>query len=146
MFKPLSNKNNLVTRKIISIMLLVTFGLSMGITPSQAQLPAVGQMVWLTPGFQPPVLRGMTVHPENPLLFDFIVDRGQDKINDILLKDESTKLIKYFLASMTIPDKDAWVNLSPYEQDRIIPDALGQTEMGRQMLEPLNNLARRTFL
>ncbi|MCB9756861.1 MAG: alpha/beta hydrolase [Candidatus Omnitrophica bacterium] len=77
----------------------------------------------------------MSVHPENPLLFDFIVDRGQDKINNDLLKVESTKLIKYFLASMTIPDQDAWVNLSPYEKDRIIPDALGQTEMGRQMLE-----------
>ncbi len=108
----------------------------MVVTPSGAQmLPAPGQMVWLTPVFQPPVLRGMTVHPENPLLFDFIVDRGQDKINNDLLKVESTKLIKYFLASMTIPDKDAWVNLSPYEKDRIIPDALGQTEMGRQMLE-----------
>ncbi len=112
----------------------------------------VGQMVWLTSGlaagrigipldfatsvaFQPPVLRGMTVHPENPFLFDFIVDRGQERIDNATLKNESTKLIKYFLASITIPDKDAWVNLSPYEKDRIVPDALGQTEMGRQMLE-----------
>ncbi len=77
----------------------------------------------------------MKVHPENSLLFDFIVDRGQDKISNDLLKAESTKLIKYFLASMTMPDKDMWSNLSPYEKDRIIPDALGQTEMGRQMLE-----------
>ncbi len=141
--------------KVVSLFVLMTFGLSIvasptgaaagglgtpsGITPSVVQglpnLPAVGQSIWLTPVFQPPVLRGMTVHPENPLLFDFIVDRGQDKINNDLLKVESTKLIKYFLASMTIPDKDAWVNLSPYEKDRIIPDALGQTEMGRQMLE-----------
>jgi len=29
------------------------------------------------------------------------------------LKDESRKLIKYFLASLTIPEKDLWVNLSP---------------------------------
>jgi hypothetical protein len=134
-----SRKDSLMIRKTISAFLVVTFSLSMVVTPSQAQLlanlPVPGQMVGLTAGFQPPILRGMTVHPENPLLFDFIVDRGQDKINNELLKDESTKLIKYFLASMTIPDKDAWVNLSPYEKDRIIPDALGQTEMGRQMLE-----------
>ncbi len=129
-------------RKTVSLAVLVAFGLSIiagPVTPASAQLlpnlPAPGQMVYLTSGFQPPVLRGMTVHPENPLLFDFIVDRGQDKIGDVVLKDESTKLIKYFLASMTIPDKDAWVNLSPYEKDRIVPDALGQTEMGRQMLE-----------
>lgn len=129
-------------RKAVSAFLVVSFGLSMAVapvTPSRAQLlpnlPAPGQMLWLSSGFLPPVLRGMTVHSENPLLFDFIVDRGQDKINNDLLKDESTKLIKYFLTAMTIPDKDAWVNLSPYEKDRIIPDALGQTEMGRQMLE-----------
>ena len=135
----LSRKNALFYRKAISAFLVVAFSFSMIVSPSDAQLlpnlPVPGQMVFLTPGFQPPVLRGMTVHPENPLLFDFIVDRGQDKINDDILKEESTKLIKYFLASMTIPDKDAWVNLSPYEKDRIVPNALGQTEMGRQMLE-----------
>ncbi|MCB9771038.1 MAG: protein kinase [Candidatus Omnitrophica bacterium] len=139
MLKPFYRKSAYIFRKIVSILLLLTFGLSMGIAPAGAQilpnLPTPGQMLWLSPVYEPPVLRGMTVHPENPLLLDFIVDRGQDKINNDLLRDESTKLIKYFLTSMTIPDKDAWVNLSPYEKDRIIPDALGQTEMGRQMLE-----------
>lgn len=85
--------------------------------------------------FQPPVLKGMTVHVDNPLLFDFIVDQGQDKVQSEKLKVESEKLIKYFFASMTIPDKDAWVNLSPYERDRIVPDALGRTLMGQVMLE-----------
>ncbi len=121
-------------RKAISTVVLLCFSLFTVVGPAGSQtisLPNFG----LTTPFQPPVLRGMTVHPENPLLFDFIVDRGQDKIGNDLLKDESTKLIKYFLTSMTIPDKDAWVNLSPFEKDRIIPDALGQTEMGRQMLE-----------
>jgi ABC-type sulfate/molybdate transport systems ATPase subunit len=49
---------------------------------------------------------------------------------------ESSKLIKYFLASLTIPEKDLWVNLShPYEKDRMIARKnLGQTEMGRDML------------
>ncbi|MBF0511175.1 MAG: hypothetical protein HQL13_02485 [Candidatus Omnitrophica bacterium] len=50
------------------------------------------------------------------------------------LKAESTKLIKYFLASLTIPEKDLWVNLSPYEKDRIIPQSFGLTEMGRDLL------------
>ena len=43
-------------------------------------------------------------------------------------------MIKYFLASLTIPEKDLWVNLSPYEKDRIIPQSFGLTEMGRDLL------------
>ena len=27
-----------------------------------------------------------------------------------------------------------WVNLSPYEKDRIVPQSFGQTEMGRDLL------------
>ena len=43
-------------------------------------------------------------------------------------------MIKYFLAALTIPEKDLWVNLSPYEKDRIIPHSFGLTEMGRDLL------------
>ena len=49
-------------------------------------------------------------------------------------KQEVTKLIKYFLASLTIPESDLWVNLSPYEKNRIIPQSFGLTEMGRDLL------------
>jgi hypothetical protein len=49
-------------------------------------------------------------------------------------KEEYTKLTKYFLASLAIPDDDQWVNLSPYEKDRIIKDDFGKTEMGRDLL------------
>ncbi len=51
------------------------------------------------------------------------------------LKREGEKLIKYFLASLAIPDRDLWVNLSPYEKTRMVPEALGQTDMGRDLLE-----------
>src|SRR5262249_12560065 len=50
------------------------------------------------------------------------------------LKQEAAKLIKYFLASLTVPEKDLWVNLSPYEKDRIVPSHFGLTEMGRDLL------------
>ena len=52
----------------------------------------------------------------------------------IFLKDEASKLVKYFLASLTIPEKDMWVNLSPYQHDRIITQEFGITEMGKDML------------
>ena len=88
----------------------------------------------LSPAFNPPVLKGIKVYPDNPLRFDFILDKGDDKFTDDQIKIDSTRLIKYFLASLTIPEKDLWVNLSPYEKDRIVPEAFGQTEMGRDLL------------
>ena len=50
------------------------------------------------------------------------------------LKEEADKLIKYFLASLTVPEDELWVNLSPYEEGRIISKKFGQTEMGRDLL------------
>ena len=82
-------------------------------------LPAPGQMVHLSQPFNPPVLKGLKVHPENPFRFDFILDQGNEKEkrghNKVspFLKQEANKLIKYFLASLTVPEKDLWVNLSP---------------------------------
>jgi len=62
------------------------------------------------------------------------VDVGQDKASGEPLKQEGQKLIKYFLASLAIPEKDLWVNLSPYEKDRTIPEELSKTDMGRDLL------------
>jgi len=98
------------------------------------RLPAPGVMVPLSPVFAPPILKGIKVHPDNPFRFDFILDRGDSELNKDQIKDESNKLIKYFLASLTIPEKDLWVNLSPYEKDRIVPQSFGLTEMGRDLL------------
>jgi hypothetical protein len=123
-------------RQFISSTILVCFISSLIVPPASAQvLPVPGTAVGLTPGYQPPVLLGLKIHPENPLLFDFIVDQGQSKLSQDELKLETEKLVKYFLAALTIPDKEVWVNLSPSEKDRIIPDVLGQTMMGKTMLE-----------
>jgi hypothetical protein len=97
-------------------------------------LPAPGQMVALSPAFSPAVLKGIKLDPKNPFRFHFFVDSGDSKLKQEELKAESAKLIKYFLASLTIPEKDLWVNLSPYEKDRIVPQEFGQTEMGRDLL------------
>jgi hypothetical protein len=97
-------------------------------------LPAPGVMVHLSPGINPPLLKGIKVHPDHPFRFDFILDKGDSRLSNGALKEESSKLIKYFLAGLTIPEKDLWVNLSPYEKDRIIPPSFGLTEMGRDLL------------
>jgi len=105
-------------------------------SPADLNLPIPGSMVNLSPAYMPVLVKGLRIHPENPILFDFMVDTGNSGLStdSLELKVESQKLIKYFLASLTIPENDLWVNLSPYEKDRTIPQQLGQTEMGRDML------------
>ena len=79
-------------------------------------------------------MKGITVHPEDPLRFDFIMDAPDAGTSVDELKVESTRMAKYFLASLAIPEDQVWVNLSPYEPDRIIPGALGKTLLGKDML------------
>jgi diguanylate cyclase (GGDEF)-like protein len=127
-------------KKALFIYILSCFLMTgiIGPMPAYAQeefrLPAPGVMVDLSPPFDPPILKGIKVHPDNPLRFEFILDRGDSQLSNNALKNESSKLIKYFLASLTIPEKDLWVNLSPYEKDKIIPRSFGLTEMGRNLL------------
>jgi len=97
-------------------------------------MPTPGMIVHLSPEFTPALLKGIVIHPENAFKFDFIVYKGDKILIDSEKKEEYTKLIKYFLASLAIPDEDQWVNLSPYEKDRIIKDDFGKTEMGRDLL------------
>src|SRR5208282_212229 len=97
---------------LIFAFLVNTFG---PIPSAQAQefvLPAPGVMVRLSPEFNPPILKGLKVHPDNPFKFDFILDTGDDVslrgaslATKQSLKEQSSKLIKYFLASLTIPEK-----------------------------------------
>ena len=98
------------------------------------QLPLPGTRIALSPVFAPSLLKGIKVYRNDPFRFDFILDKGDDRSPDEQVKVDSTRLIKYFLAALTIPENDLWVNLSPYEKDRIVPDAFGQTEMGRDLL------------
>ena len=129
-------------RRILSFWVLVSF-VATGITPrgyaatgGVLGLPVPGTMVDLSPAYAPVMMKGLRLHPDNPLLFDFIIDTGHSKlpVASPQLKSESEKLIKYFLATLTIPEKDLWVNLSPYEKDRMIANELGQTELGQDML------------
>jgi len=125
--------------RLLTGFVLVTFSLSSVFpNPSFAQsvlnLPIPGVMVALTQAYVPVILKGVKIFPDNPLRFDFIVDTGDSHMAGEELKEESRKLIKYFLASLTVPEEDLWVNLSPYEKDRILPEKFGVTEMGKDLL------------
>ncbi|MCP4653049.1 MAG: hypothetical protein GY858_06675 [Candidatus Omnitrophica bacterium] len=84
--------------------------------------------------FNPILLRGLEFFPNDPFAFRFTLDEGDTAVDDQEFKIEAHRLIKYFLASLTTPAQDLWVNLSPYEKDRVTPHELGLTDMGRDLL------------
>ncbi|MBF0387136.1 MAG: hypothetical protein HQL20_04685 [Candidatus Omnitrophica bacterium] len=99
-----------------------------------AGLPLPGAMVGPSAAYVPVTLRGLIINPDQPLNFDFIVDQGDSRATTAGVQEEAGRLVKYFLAAVTVPESDMWVNLSPYEQDRIMPTQFGHTELGRDML------------
>ncbi|MBF0479490.1 MAG: hypothetical protein HQL26_08405 [Candidatus Omnitrophica bacterium] len=103
--------------------------------------PVSSTMLMPTPAFHPAIIKGVNIDPQDPLKFNFIIDKGTDnnpssgrERDPEEFKQESTRLIKYFLASLTVPQDQMWVNLSPNEPDRMIPVNFGKTEMGRDVL------------
>ena len=155
-----------ITFRVIAILILGSFlfnnvfGSTGYAQIAPAMLPVPGTMLTPTAAFNPTIVTGLNLYPDNPLKFDFIIDRGdvgaalavpagrQVPARDGMdnnngprqarpLQDfekTSERLIKYFLASLTTPQDEMWVNLSPNEPDRIIPDGFGNTEMGRDLL------------
>ncbi|HPB67700.1 MAG TPA: amylo-alpha-1,6-glucosidase, partial [Candidatus Omnitrophota bacterium] len=79
-------------------------------------------------------IKGITIYPDDPFKFDFIMNTGNSGLEGEAFKAESRLLISYFLASLTTPEEDMWVNLSPEEKDRVIPENLGSTGLGVDML------------
>jgi len=128
--------------RLLNLIIALTFGFSLIMPIPQVQagemtkpiMPSPGSMVGLSAPFVPASLKGIIIHPDNALQFDFLINKGEGNLDISQKKQEYTKLVKYFLASLTITDKDQWVNLSPYEKNRIIDNKFGKTEMGRDLL------------
>ncbi|MFA5261136.1 MAG: M48 family metallopeptidase, partial [Candidatus Omnitrophota bacterium] len=140
MFQSLGRKKHSLTFRIEAFLVILALAANLVILPQKTNaqsvlnLPNPGVMITPTSGFVPPMLKGIKVDPQQPFQFDFILDSGNADLPPAQLKEEAGKLIRYFLASLTIPEDDLWVNLSPYEKDRIIPAEFGETEMGRDLL------------
>ena len=119
-------------RALFSFLLSVLMALTPEASYAQTLfLPQPGTMVGASSVYMPLIFKDLTVHPDNPLLFDFIVDTGDSGlrpgVDDTSIREQASTLVKYFLASLTLSEKDQWVNLSPYEKDRILPEDLGKT-------------------
>jgi len=113
---------------ILSALLLVF----QGNYPVLAQsFPMHVQLTDLSADYSPPALKGLYFNPNKPQDFEFIIDPGTKKQ---ITRQEALRLVNYFLAGLTLPAKNLWVNLSPYEEDRIIPSSTAATELGEGLL------------
>ena len=66
-----------------AILLTFIFNILGPFPTAQAQefrLPTPGVMVHLSPPLNPPLLKGIKVHPDNPFKFDFILDQGDNSL------------------------------------------------------------------
>lgn len=76
---------------------------------TQLNLPMPGAILNTTPAYEPAIVKGITIFPDNPLKFSFIIDTGDETLNGERLGEESLLLIKYFMAALTVPEKEMWV-------------------------------------
>jgi len=133
-----TNLNNPFT-KFIPILIIVFLVQSVaepmpGLSAPNLSLPIPGQIIAPSSVFYPSVLKGIKVFKNNPLHLQFLLDTPQLSPESSEFKQQASDLVRYFLAGLTVPEQDLWVNLSPYEKDHIIPEALSQTAMGRDLL------------
>lgn len=98
---------------------------------AELALPAPDQILNVSNDFSYPILRGVKFNPQDPLNLEFIFDSHS---KDIVNKEDANQLIEFFVAGLSIAEEDMWVNLSPYESQRVIPEVLSNTALGRDML------------
>ena len=125
-------------KRIVCLWLVIVLGVGPELTQAQQfkidSLPIPGTIVPPSPAFNPVLIKGMVIDPAKPFNIRFIIDSGNNNVSSSNVKAEGERMVRYFLAAVAVPEKDLWVNLSPYEHDRMIEDALGQTDLGRDML------------
>ncbi len=121
----------MIRRKIFRFFIALTMAAVFGVQAVGAAMPDGLPLarVALSPVYRPALLQGIIIDPAELSKIDLIIDKGDG------VDLEAQTLAKYFLAGLTVPARDLWVNLSPYEKGRIIPDGTGSTELGKVFLE-----------
>ncbi|MBF0385602.1 MAG: AAA family ATPase, partial [Candidatus Omnitrophica bacterium] len=139
MFEKMQKGKNRIKTKAIAVFVNIFFLIntfSSQLSFGQIAPVAANTSLWqLSAAYSPLVIKGLKIDPQNPLKFNFIIDIGDLDTNEERVKEEALKVVKYFLTSLTVSENDLWVNLSPYERERIIPGKFGDTEMGRDLLQ-----------
>jgi hypothetical protein len=102
--------------------------------PGVSDLPAPGAMVALSGPGQDVLLNGLHVDSFDPFKFQFIADRRPASMGDRSYEAEINKSIRYFLATLVFPETSIWVNLSPYEKDRMLDPGVSETVLGEGLV------------
>ena len=108
-----------------------------------AREPDPSLLLFPSANFHPPVLASMVVRDgASPSNMNFIITRGDDKLEGDSFEKESEKLISFFLTTLNAPDDDIFVNLAPDESNRMLGPHLEGTQLGHAMLEEDYRLKR----
>lgn len=123
--------------RVFSLFLAYLLGVSaLGVDVSQVYanemlMPSLGTAVSMSEAYELPKVIGYKLNANNPLQIEFIVNQGDAKEN---IQEDLMRCVNYFLAALTTDKEKIWVNLSPYEADRIIDSEIESTDMGRDLL------------
>ncbi len=119
---------------LTAIALVANSGISVYAATSPVPQFDASRLVAVSGKFDLPRVKGMEFYTHDPFKFRFVVDEGTEALSPAAFHAECEKIIKYFLTALTLPEDDLWVNLSPYEADRIATPDLAATELGSAML------------
>ncbi len=121
-------------KAVCSLLTAVVFLLTPILAEAQAlrDLPLPGTLVVTGGVYTPALVKGLRIDPQQPRKLLFMLDKGQTPEAD--LRENVARQARYFLTGLAVPEKEFWVNLSPYESDRIVTKTLGMTELGRDLL------------
>lgn len=95
-------------------------------------LPEPNSILESSADFSLAQLKGLKIDLKDPYNLSFIIEHGDQKE---LSQQNATELIRFFMAALAIPREELWVNLSPYENNRIINQRLEETELGEVFLK-----------
>jgi hypothetical protein len=96
-----------------------------------AQLPAPNELL-LTRGSETvAALRGVAFDATSTDGFELLVDTHGAPFATA----DAVESVRYFRTALALPDTALWVNLSPYEQERVIDEGLSASDLGKVMLE-----------
>lgn len=137
----MKNKLGTTTFNYICCSILIVFMMSLFAIPLLhvkgsvadviSSLPAPNQLLKISRKASGERLCGLRFSKKNPQSFEFIFENPKSNKSN---KADRKRLIKYFVTALTTSSDKLWVNLSPYEKNRIIEDDLAQTELGVNML------------
>jgi hypothetical protein len=85
--------------------------------------------------FIPLLIKGLKVS-EDTKQIHFLVDTGQSSfaVHSPEYENELKRVSDYFWESLALDEDQQWVNLSPYDSSRMLPEALSGTRLGYDML------------